>query len=127
MGKTKVLLVDDEEMFAGITERMLRYLGCCCAACRSEEEAVELFREAESDGEPFDAVILDLLKKGCMAGLQTAMKIRATRPAVKLVFCSFALDEMSLPDLRAAVGDFCVLAKPVELEELKEVVEALSA
>lgn len=100
---------------------MLWCLDCCCEVCASGETAVRLFRRAQAAGDPFGAVILDLMAVDDLRGLRTARELRRINPAIRLIFCSGAL-EAAPPEVWDEFGGMenCALGKPFKFERLEK-------
>jgi DNA-binding NarL/FixJ family response regulator/putative methionine-R-sulfoxide reductase with GAF domain len=106
-----VLVVDDEPFFREAIHDALAEAGIACETVASGEEAVEA---AENPG--VGAVVLDLQLPG-RAGLEVLRRIRASRPAVRVIVLSTHTDqELVLEALRVHACDY--LAKPLHDEEL---------
>ncbi len=60
--------MDDEEMVRNIAKQILKQLAYEHEVAKDAAEPVELYRKTKESGEPFDAVILDLIVKGGWGG-----------------------------------------------------------
>lgn len=86
--KTSILLVEDEAVVAADLEEHLRQLGYQVAGiCATGEKAVELVDSLQPD-----LVIMDIRLKGGMDGVETAARIRETRPVPILFLTAHAED-----------------------------------
>jgi len=104
-----VLVVDDEADIRGTLSELLRYNGYRVDSVGSGAEAVA----AVSVEQP-DIVLLDLLLPG-MSGIDVANQLRATWPALPILFVSGHAE----PDLlNSAVPGVRLLRKPFQSEEL---------
>ena len=119
----RVLLMDDDPEVADVARDMLESLGFVAKVAPSGSEAIDLFREAEATGRPFDAVILDLTVPGGMGGREAVVHIKQIRPSVPVVVTSGYGDDsvltqfneygfdgalskpFSIPDLQRAIGE----------------------
>jgi len=121
----RVLVMDDQELVRGMAERMLRTLGFSTQGASNGEEALELFRAAQSEGRPFQLAILDLTVVGGMGGRATLAALRSIDPGLKVIISSGYSDDPVLADYRGH-GATGILPKPYRLAELKSVLrEAL--
>ncbi len=115
----RILVVDDEDMFAEVLVEMLSEFGHEVKIARSGPDALEQFEESE-----FDLVLTDLGMPE-MSGWQVAKAVKDINrdtPVVLLTGWGAALAEK---DLEASQVDM-VLSKPVKMEDLALVVaEAL--
>jgi len=113
----RVLLMDDDPLVAEVTQEMLESLGYATRTASCGEDAIEQFRKAEAQGEPFDTVILDLTVPGGLGGRDTLPQIRAVRPDVRVLATSGYADDPVLANYRE-YGFDGVLPKPFTLAEL---------
>jgi signal transduction histidine kinase/ActR/RegA family two-component response regulator len=113
----RVLLMDDDPMVAEVTQEMLESLGYAAQSAPCGEDAIEQFRSADTEGEPFDTVILDLTVPGGLGGRDTLPHIRAVRPDVRVLATSGYADDPVLANYRE-YGFDGVLPKPFTLAEL---------
>ncbi len=122
----RVLLMDDQEMVRAMAARMLASLGFSPIAAANGEEAVELYQTAQSDGQPFVAVILDLTVIGGLGGKETISRLLAIDPGARIIVSSGYSNDPVLAD-HQRYGALGVLPKPYRLQELRnaliEVVE----
>ncbi len=75
-GFGKFLVMDDEAAVRRAAGAMLRRLGHGVELAKHGEEAVELYRKAMEEGQPFDGVILDLTVRGGMGAIETMEALR---------------------------------------------------
>ncbi len=109
--KKKILIMDDEDYM------MLIRLGCSADCVSSGEEAVEVFKHQNNQGQPFDAVLLDLTIPAGMGGKEAIQKMRDVDPEVKGVVCSGYSNDPIMSDFRK-FSFSGVLPKPFEIEDL---------
>jgi signal transduction histidine kinase/CheY-like chemotaxis protein len=83
-GKERILLVDDEELLAGIGKRMLERLGYHVTVRLKSFEALELFYKQP---DRFDLVITDQTMPG-MPGIELAKKMLLIRPDIPIILCT---------------------------------------
>ena len=125
MGSTKkILVMDDDEMVRYILSQMLTHLGYATRFASEGGEAVALFTAAMEDGEPFDAVILDLSVQSGMGGKDAVAALRAISPDIRaLVSSGFSTDPVMSE--YEAYGFCGVLEKPYHMVVLKRVLDEL--
>jgi len=117
MGKGRILLMDDQDMVRLGACKMLERLGYTPVPSHDGEEAIRLYQEAMSAGEPFDAVILDLTVPQGMGGKATIKKLLATNPeAIVLISSGYVHDPLVTEHARH--GFRGVLLKPYDLADL---------
>lgn len=112
----RVLVVDDDPDQRRITSEILTYLGYTALSVASGEEAVQLLEEEESD-----LLLLDMLMSPGMDGLDTYERIRAFRPAQKVIIVS-GYSRSDRVKKALALGVKCFLQKPYSVSDLGEMV-----
>jgi nitrogen-specific signal transduction histidine kinase/CheY-like chemotaxis protein len=122
----RVLLMDDDAEVAEVAQDMLESLGYATQVAPSGRHAIDMFREAESRGEPFDAVILDLTVPGGMGGGEAVPHIRDIRPDVACIVTSGYADDSVLARFRD-YGFDGVLPKPFAIPDLRRALEEAEA
>ncbi|MBX3608901.1 MAG: response regulator [Hydrogenophaga sp.] len=73
----RVLLIDDERDIADATGALLAGWGVALTAVDNEARASEALRQAQHNGQPFDALICDFRLADGADGLQAAQRLRA--------------------------------------------------
>jgi signal transduction histidine kinase/CheY-like chemotaxis protein len=121
----RVLLLEDEDGVATMTEQMLRRLGYGFVdRARTGEEAIALLDESRRRGTPTTVAILDLTVRGGMGGRETLPKLLEIDPALTAVVSS----GYSVDPVIAHFRDFGfagALPKPFGLEELDRVLRSV--
>jgi CheY-like chemotaxis protein len=121
-GKTRVLVVDDEQTIANTLSWVLDREGYETRKAYSGEEAVAVARAFAPD-----LLICDVIMPG-ISGLDAAIQIRDQHPLCKVLLVSGHISLAELSHQAADRGyDFAYLAKPVHpqllLEELRRLVQ----
>lgn len=124
--KAKILIMDDEEMIREITGELLMSFGYRVAFAKNGSEAIDLYKEAQDQGKPFDAVILDLTVPGGMGGKETIKRLLKIDPAVKAIVSSGYSNDPILADCKA-YGFQGVITKPYRLAELSQTLQNVLA
>ncbi|MEO5364357.1 MAG: response regulator [Magnetococcus sp. DMHC-8] len=70
----KVLIVDDHPPSVVLLQSMLEGV-CDCAVATSGQDALMLFQQAQTDGDPFDVVLLDIFMPD-LDGIETLKRLR---------------------------------------------------
>lgn len=118
----KILIMDDEVSIRMMLKEMLLRLGYDVETANDGEEAIALYRHAQEAGEPFAAVVLDLVILGGMGGKETISSLLAINPEVKAIVSSGYSNDPIMADF--AHYGFCgVLPKPYRLPELSAVLQ----
>jgi two-component system cell cycle sensor histidine kinase/response regulator CckA len=84
----KILLMDDEAGVRNAVALTLRRMGHQVELAENGQQAVELYGKAQRGDGPFGLVILDLIVRGGMGGLETIQALLRMDPAVKAVIMS---------------------------------------
>ena len=115
-----ILYVDDDESQVFLIKRMLERWGYRVSAYLEQREALDALL---ADAPSFDLVVTDFNMPG-LSGLEVARAIRDARPDLPVILISGYITD----ELRAqaeAVGVRELIAKPHEVEELRDMVHRL--
>jgi signal transduction histidine kinase/CheY-like chemotaxis protein len=120
----QVLLMDDDQMILDVGAKILKRLGHRVTCARNGEEAIALYRDAESSGARFDLVIMDLTVPGGMGGLETIKALKKINNGVRAVVSSGYSNNPVMANYRDY--GFCgVIAKPYRYTDLENLLEDL--
>jgi len=121
-GQGKIALMDDDDSVLTTVTFQLSELGYTVETALDGKDLIDLYVQAQQQGEPFDVVILDLTIPGGMGGAKTLEKLRVVDPEVKaLVSSGYSNDPIMANYMDYG---FCgVVAKPFSLKELSEQVQ----
>ena len=112
MENTRILVVEDEAIVAKDIEGSLKNLGyAVCGRVYTGEEAIQKVTETQPD-----LVLMDILLKGDMDGIETAQQIR-TRFNIPVVYLTAHADEKTLRRAKMT-QPYGYLTKPFEEKEL---------
>ncbi|HEU4389777.1 MAG TPA: response regulator, partial [Blastocatellia bacterium] len=125
LGKLRVLVMDDEETIRDVAAQMLESLGCEAASVRDGSDAIDLYHSAWQNGEPFDAVILDLTVPGGMGGKEVVERLLELDPDVKAIVCSGYSNDPVMADFDQH-GFVGFVAKPYKIQELSDVLRRVA-
>lgn len=120
----RILVMDDEEIIRDVLKAMLERMGFRVALAREGRAALELFRFAMAEGDPFVLVMVDLTVIGGWGGQQTALEIKAIEPTTRIVATSGYSTDPIFANFRK-YGFSGILPKPFLYQELRDVVEGL--
>ena len=115
----QILYIDDDEAQVFMLKRMLERWGYRVSAYLEQREALAVLLA----GAHFDLVVTDFNMPG-MSGLAIARQIRDARPGLPVIVVSGYITD-ALRAEAAAAGVRELIAKPHEIEELRDVVQRL--
>ena len=117
--------MDDERIVTEVAKAYLKALGYATEVAGNGTEAIEMYKNAERAGSPFDIVILDLTVPGGMGGEETIVKLLEIDPQVKAIVASGYSDDPIITNY-AQNGFMGALIKPYTLEELHAVLSGIA-
>lgn len=121
-GKGRVLVVDDQYQIQTMLSEMLIKLGYEPELSKDGIESIEKYGKAMENGNPFNAVIMDLTIPGGMGGKRALEGLRAIDPEVKVIASSGYTNDANISQYQES-GFQAVLAKPYSIIELSEVLQ----
>jgi len=119
-GQGRILVMDDEKLLKELLGRMLKIIGYEAEFTEDGDEAVRLYKEAQENRKPFDALILDLTIPGGMGGKDTVRELLEVNPGVKAIVSSGYSDDPVLANFQE-YGFKGKLPKPFEPVSLGKV------
>lgn len=122
VGKTRILIMDDDQMVRQVASRMLQWLGYDVATAEDGAQAIERYREAERSGNPFHLVIMDLTIPGGMGGEEAIRELRRFAPDIRAIVSSGYFNDPIMANYRD-YGFDGVIAKPYQLDSLRQTLE----
>ena len=119
--KAKILIIDDEELILQIWENLLSSAGYDVKTACNGKEAIRITEEEKPE-----IVITDLIMPG-MNGVELCRAIKKINPETEVVLISGHPTEMYKyqRDFISAGGREGFLQKPLSLDEMIDVVEAI--
>lgn len=120
----RILVIDDDLIIQDVISQMLKRLGFEAVICDEGSQALEEYRAAEEAGTPFDIMLIDLINKKGMGGIETLSRLRAQDPsmtAVPIALSGFS-DQSDMDELRKD-GFRDILVKPFKWKDMKEVID----
>ncbi|MBN1699821.1 MAG: response regulator [Spirochaetales bacterium] len=120
----RVLVMDDHELVRIIAGKILNHLGFEVEFARHGLEAVELYKKAKENGNPFSVVFLDLTVNFGLGAIDTIQKLLEIDPKVKAVVSSGYSNDPIIQNYQ--VYGFCaVITKPYEIEDFNRILRKL--
>ena len=123
-GSGKILVMDDDEIVRKVAVQMLSHLGYEITESEDGREAVEKYTTAMQNGEPFDAVILDLTVPGGMGGMDTMKELLEIDPAVKAIVSSGYSNDPIMAEF-SRYGFSGVVPKPYSMDKLSTTIHRI--
>ena len=115
----RILLVDDSKRVLNTLGKLLRQLGCRVVTANTGKLALQLLEARE-----FDLALVDVVMPG-VGGLEVLARAREFRPDLPVVMITgYGAEELEDEASRLGAADF--LGKPVDGDELRDVIEALT-
>jgi nitrogen-specific signal transduction histidine kinase len=122
-GKTRILVMDDEQGIREIASRMLSNIGYKDIEFAEDgAEAIKMYKTAMKAGNPFSVAILDLTIAGGMGGEETIRKLLKIDPGVKAIVSSGYADATAMAVYKE-FGFSGMVAKPYTLAELRKALQ----
>jgi CheY-like chemotaxis protein len=115
-GTGKVLVMDDEVILRTVVQSLLRKAGYSTVCVENGAQALAVYRQALTDGEPFIVTIMDLTIPGGMGAKETVKKLREIDPAAKVIVYSGYTNDPAIVQY-SEYGFDGVLTKPFSMEE----------
>jgi len=116
MGRSKILVVDDERMIRWSIQQALGKDGFSVAAVETGEEAV-----SQCGDETPDLVLLDITLPG-IDGIEVLRRLKAADPSVTVVMLT-AVDDVKVVVEAMRLGAYDYVSKPFDLDRLRVIVQ----
>jgi len=123
-GSGRLLVMDDEDYVREFVAEALADLGYDVQVASNGSEALAAYQRALDEGEPFDAVLLDLTVPGDIGGAAALARLREIDPAVAAI-CSSGYSSDPMIGDPLAHGFRATLVKPYTIEELGRAVQSV--
>jgi PAS domain S-box-containing protein len=125
-GGGRILLMDDEDAIREMAAAALSMFGYLPEVACDGEEMLELYRQAQEGGEPFDAVIMDLTVPGGMGGKEAVRKLLELDPQALAIASSGYSEDPVMANFRD-YGFVGIVSKPYSLQELDDTLKEILA
>ena len=122
----KILVMDDEKVVREICGEMLQILGHTVDYAVNGQEALDKYRLALQERQPFDLVIMDLTIPGGLGGKETIVKLLEIDPEAKAIVSSGYSHDDVMANFRD-YGFMGVVAKPYILDSFAKVIQEILA
>ncbi len=118
-GRGKILVMDDDEIVRVVVGRMLAQCGYEADFAEDGDKAVDIYKKGMESGQPFDAVIIDLIIPAGMGGKEAIKKLLEIDHDIKAIVSSGYSDDPVVANFKE-YGFRGALAKPYEIAELRQ-------
>ncbi|WP_163340403.1 ATP-binding protein [Desulfopila sp. IMCC35008] len=116
----RILLMDDDEIICEVATAILSRLGYVVDSVADGETLVARYAASRSEGQAYDAVIMDLTIQGGMGGEEAVKKLLQINPKVQAIASSGYADSPIMSDC-LQYGFAAILQKPYKVEEMASV------
>jgi len=123
-GHGHILIMDDEVQIRNLLGEMVQTCGYRFQAVPDGQEALHVFRQAQSSGEPFSAVILDLTIPGGLGGKEVVKELLSLDPHVRAIVVSGYSNDPVLANYKE-YGFKGRVAKPFNLVDLSVALDGI--
>ncbi len=123
-GRGRILVMDDDQSICRMVEDALTQFGYEVTVAQDGQAAIDLFSEALTNGENFEAILLDLTIPGGMGGKEAIEHLRRLDPQVKAIVTSGYSDDPIMSDFQF-YGFQGILVKPYKIIDLARTLESL--
>jgi len=123
-GHGHILIMDDEEQIRKVLGEMVQTCGYSFQTVPNGVQALDMFRQAQNDGEPFSAVILDLTIPGGLGGKEVVKEMLSLDPHLRAIVASGYSNDPVLANYED-YGFKGRMAKPFNLVDLSIVLNSV--
>ena len=120
-GAANVLIVDDEEIIRDVASKILVNRGYHVECAEDGQMALVLYVKAQNNGNPYDAVIMDLTIPGGMGGKETIKKLLEIDPKARVIVSSGYSNDPIMAEYQE-YGFKGVVSKPYTVQKLSETI-----
>jgi two-component system, cell cycle sensor histidine kinase and response regulator CckA len=116
----RILVIDDEEMILSVVGSMLNTLGYECATALDGVKGCEEYIRAQTEGNPFAAVLLDATIPNGLSGEEALKLLLEADPQARVILCS-GYANGDLFEKAEQLGFRAFLAKPFSIPDFVSV------
>ena len=120
----RVLVMDDERSLREIVAQCLLELGYRVETAANGTSAIEQYRTAMLEGDPFSVVILDLTVRGGMGGVEALAGLKKLEPSVRAIASSGYADDAVMANY-SDYGFVAALPKPYRFAMLARAMRSI--
>ncbi len=123
-GISRILVVDDENVICQNIQMTMEGTGTTVGYTLDGQQAVEMVRQADGEGRPYQIVLLDWKMPG-MDGVETVRQIRSTPLQAKPILLLTSYDWPEIEEAATAAGVDAFLPKPFFLTSFRQKVASV--
>jgi PAS domain S-box-containing protein len=123
-GKGRILVMDDEKIIRDLAVQMLGKIGYEVSVAIDGDQAIEMYRQAQKTGKPFDIVIMDLTVPGGMGGKEAIRKLKKLDPNIKALVSSGYSNDPIMSNFRD-YGFEGVVKKPYRIQDMSNALQSV--
>jgi PAS domain S-box-containing protein len=123
-GKGRILIMDDELLIRNVSGEILSALGYEVEFAKDGKEAIDEYKKAKNDGNPFDLVIMDLTIPGGMGGKEAVAKLHLSSPEAKVIVSSGYSVDPIMSEYKK-YGFSGVISKPYNANQVSEAINKI--
>ena len=122
VAKTRILIMDDEDLILDVVSSMLEYLGYEVELSRNGQEALEIYKTSLGTPNPIGAVIMDLTIPGGRGGKEVIRDLMSLDPQGRAIVSSGYSNDPIMSNC-TEYGFKGVVRKPFKMEDLRDVLQ----
>ena len=115
----KILIMDDDPTILQLATEMLEMFGHSVESANDGRLAMQKYKQAMDNSEPYDVVIMDLTIPGGIGGKEAIVDLLQLDPKIKCIVSSGYADSPVMANY-TDYGFFGVITKPYSIKRLKE-------
>lgn len=123
-GNGRILIMDDELLIRNVSGEILSALGYEVEFAKDGKEAIDEYKKAKNDGNPFDLVIMDLTVPGGMGGKEAVAKLHLSSPEAKVIVSSGYSADPIMSECKK-YGFSGVISKPYNANQVSEAISKI--
>ena len=124
-GSGRILIMDDDDLICDVMGHMISKLGYTVEFACDGQEAIDKYMNSMNEGNPYDAVIMDLTIPGGMGAKEAIEELVKIDPSVKAVVTSGYANDSIMSEYQE-FGFCAVLEKPTTVDVISETLRKIT-